>query len=108
MNISIDQVEQDVQHVAVSGEVDTYTAPQLREALLPLTAATNQTIIVELADVDYMDSTGLGVFVASLKSCETSGSQLKLRGMTPRVRRIFSITGLATIMDIEDSDERSP
>ncbi|WP_270182827.1 STAS domain-containing protein [Alkalihalobacillus sp. CinArs1] len=103
MNLQIKQEDQgNTHHLYIAGEVDAYTAPQLREALLPLTGKESHETLVHLGDVNYMDSTGLGVFVGALKSSKEHGSTLKLRGMTSRVQRLFEITGLDEVIDIED------
>jgi anti-sigma B factor antagonist len=86
----------------LAGEVDAYTAPKLKEVLVPLTEKEGQEIIIDLSGIEYMDSTGLGIFVGALKSTKANNSSLKLRGMTERVRRIFEITGLTEVMDIEN------
>ncbi|NGP46245.1 STAS domain-containing protein [Bacillaceae bacterium SIJ1] len=104
MNLTIDQsVDQNTQNVCLSGEVDAYTAPNLREALLPLTEQENNTIVVDLTDVSYMDSTGLGVFIGALKSAKKSNSHMKLVGMNQRVKRLFTITGLDEVLDIDNT-----
>lgn len=102
MNLEIQHKEvNDVQELFVAGEIDAYTAPQLREELLPLTEEKGATVAVDLSQVQYMDSTGLGIFVAAFKSSKKHGSEFRLKGMTPRVKRLFDITGLAEIIDHE-------
>lgn len=103
MNLNIDHKEKDgIQYITINGEVDAYTAPQLRETLLPLTGKKGETVVVELSEVGYMDSTGLGIFIAGFKSSERNGSHMKLQGMTPRVKRLFEITGLIDIIDVDN------
>ncbi|MBF0709470.1 MULTISPECIES: STAS domain-containing protein [Bacillaceae] len=103
MNLQIKQEDhENTHHLHIAGEIDAYTAPQLREALLPLTGKEGHETLVHLGDVNYMDSTGLGVFVGALKSSKEHGSSLKLTGMTSRVQRLFEITGLDEVIDIED------
>lgn len=102
MNLEIKHAETNgVQELSVAGEIDAYTAPQLRKELLPLMEAEGTTVSVDLSQVEYMDSTGLGIFVAAFKSSKKHESQLQLQGMTPRVKRLFDITGLAEIIDHE-------
>src|SRR5699024_3749921 len=86
--------------VSVSREIDAYTAPKFKETLLPLTNDQGNDIEVNLKDVEYMDSTGLGVFISALKSTNEHQSQLKLVQLQSRVMRVFEITGLDQIMDI--------
>lgn len=102
MNLTLEVVENKLQQtVYASGEIDIYTAPKLKDALLRLTEKSNQTIMVDLKDVHYMDSTGLGVFISAIKSTKENNSHLKLINLQERVFRLFSITGLDEIMDIQ-------
>ncbi|HEX6923455.1 MAG TPA: STAS domain-containing protein [Bacillales bacterium] len=101
MNLEIKHQETgECQNLSVAGEIDAYTAPQLREELLPLTEKQGAKVSVDLSGVQYMDSTGLGVFVAGLKSSKKHGSRLEIKKATPRVKRLFDITGLAEIINI--------
>ncbi|WP_044641155.1 STAS domain-containing protein [Risungbinella massiliensis] len=86
--------------IAVEGEIDVYTAPQLREKLLPL-CATEQTVTVNLREVEYIDSTGLGVLIGAYKAQRSVGGKLVLVGMNQRLQRLFRITGLDEVMEIE-------
>ncbi|WP_077210596.1 anti-sigma factor antagonist [Bacillus dakarensis] len=106
MNIDIEIVEHNsVIKVSVRGEIDVYTAPKLREILFPLAEKENANIIVNLSDVIYMDSTGLGVFVGVFKSVRSNNGKFQLVGLSGRIKRLFEITGLAEIMDINSRME---
>ena len=85
--------------IAVSGELDIHTAPDLTE-VLQVAIATGQPVIVDLTDVTFMDSSGLSVFVSALKRVRESLTSLVLVVSEPRVMRVFSITGLDTLIDI--------
>lgn len=106
MNLKIN-VEQSANKrvVSLNGEVDVYTAPMLREAIIPLTEEKDLHVIVDLSEVTYMDSTGLGIFIGALKSSLQHGSTLKLSGLTDKIERLFRITGLSEIIDIETKAE---
>lgn len=106
MNITIDV--QDINskvEVQVKGEIDAYTAPKLRETLFPLSEQENISMVVNLSDVSYMDSTGLGVFVGLFKSVRAHNGEFRLEGLSERLRRLFDITGLADIIDIKSDTE---
>lgn len=106
MNIAIDMRENDQEVlVKLSGEIDAYTAPQVREALMPSAENTGMKMIVELNDVTYMDSTGLGVFVGLFKVLKANEGHLILTGMSDRLKRLFDITGLADVMEINTEVE---
>jgi len=101
MNLNINIKEETNQiYVFLSGEIDAYTAPKLKEAVLPLVDKNEPMIEVSLKDVEYMDSTGLGVFVGLLKSVRKQNGHLRLVDLSPRLQRLFSITGLSDIIDI--------
>ncbi|MEW9677883.1 STAS domain-containing protein [Lentibacillus sp. L22] len=102
MDLEIEVIEEsDKSKIVLSGEVDAYTAPKLKETLLPLTKGAGHIVEVNLEQVNYMDSTGLGVFISALKSTKENDSQLKLVDLQDRVFRLFQITGLIEIMDIK-------
>ncbi|UOQ84301.1 STAS domain-containing protein [Gracilibacillus salinarum] len=104
MNLNIDLVDKnEAQEVVLSGEIDAYTAPKLKEALLPLTKHEGNKIIVDLENVNYMDSTGLGVFISALKSTKEHNSEMRLVALQERVRRLFDITGLDGIINIDST-----
>ncbi|MEK3889615.1 STAS domain-containing protein [Bacillus sp. FSL K6-3431] len=106
MNLSIDVREsgQEV-YVKLSGEIDAYTAPQVREELMNAVESPGIRMVVDLSEVTYMDSTGLGVFVGLFKSLKANEGQLDFTGMTDRLKRLFEITGLADVMDINTEVE---
>ena len=78
----------------VTGEVDVYTAPMLREQIRELAATGAVHLIADLGRVDFLDSTGLGALVGGLRRLRQAGGSLALVISTPRILRIFQITGL--------------
>ncbi|PLR77289.1 anti-anti sigma factor [Bacillus sp. V3-13] len=106
MNLTIDVNEKEtVVEVKVSGEIDAYTAPKLREALFPMSEKKGIEMLVDLSEVSYMDSTGLGVFVGAFKNVRSHGGKFQLVGLSERLKRLFEITGLADIIDINSEIE---
>lgn len=101
MNLAVD-INENVNEVEVhlAGEIDVYTAPKLKESLQPYAEKEGVQLTVCLRNVQYMDSTGLGVFVGVLKTVRQHHGHLKLTGLSPRLERLFSITGLSDIIDI--------
>ncbi|SFE35854.1 anti-sigma B factor antagonist [Lentibacillus persicus] len=102
MNLNIDVTEGNGKSaMKLAGEIDAYTAPQLKEKLLPLTKIENNQVEVDLEGVHYMDSTGLGVFISALKSVNESDSKMRLINLQNRVLRLFQITGLDEIITLD-------
>ncbi|RAN85964.1 anti-anti sigma factor, partial [Bacillus sp. SRB_28] len=90
MNLKIDKHHNNGEtFVHVAGEIDVYTAPKLREELLPFVEGKNKALIVSLKDVSYLDSTGLGVFIGLFKQLKKNGGELKLIDLSERLKRLF-------------------
>lgn len=102
MNVNV-QFREDgnVMRGFVEGEIDTFTAPILREELDSIRINEGLVIELDLSKVSYMDSTGLGIFVAFYKKVVREKGELKLVGLTDRLVRLFEITGLSELMNIE-------
>ena len=91
--------------IQVTGEVDVYTAPMLREQIRELAAKGAVHLIADLGQVDFIDSTGLGVLVGGLKRLREAGGSLALVISAPRILRIFQITGLTKALPARRSVE---
>jgi anti-sigma B factor antagonist len=89
--------------VEVSGEIDVYTAPKLREALLSLVDSGTYRLVVDMSGVEFLDSTGLGVLVGGLKRVRAHDGGIDLVVTQGRILRIFKITGLSKVFAIYDS-----
>lgn len=88
--------------VSVRGEVDVYTAPQLRERLYGVVGDGVTRVILDLSAMTFIDSTGLGVVVGALKRLRESGGDLVLRSPSRSTRKVLEITGLTRIVEILD------
>ncbi|WP_018352280.1 STAS domain-containing protein [Longispora albida] len=84
----------------VSGEIDVYTAPKLRERLVELADSGAKDIVVDLELVEFLDSTGLGVLVGGLKRAKASSGSFVLVCDQPRLLKIFRITGLEKVFEL--------
>ncbi len=91
--------------VAVTGEIDVATAPQLRECLHSVITQGEVTVVLDLLGVTFLDSTALGVLVGALKRCRELGGELHVVVADPRIVKIFEITGLTSVFTIADSLE---
>ena len=89
-----------VQVVSVEGELDLHTAPQLDEALRSTECPR---VILDLTDAPFLDSTALGVIVASEKRMQAEGRQLVVAAGNPAALRVFSITGFDRSLKIRMS-----
>jgi len=86
--------------IELEGEVDVYTAPQLKQQMIGLLEGGATELVVDLTKVEYLDSTALGVLIGGLKRLRERDGNMVLVCPSPRIRRVFEITGLDKIFDI--------
>ena len=86
--------------LAVSGEVDVYTAPALRDRIADLLDSGQHQLVIDLGGVEFLDSTGLGVLVAGLNRAREVGGSLALVCPQERVLKLFRITGLDEVFTV--------
>jgi len=99
------KTERQVSVVEIGGEIDLHVAPQLRGALLRVGEGDSPRVVVDLSEVSFLDSTGIGVLVGALKRVREKGGALAFCGVQARVRRVFEITGLMDALPIFESRE---
>jgi anti-sigma B factor antagonist len=103
VDLSVSGAADGVVVVDVGGSVDVYTASELRSGLDGQIQQGHTRLVVDLQDVDFMDSTGLGVLVARLKMVRHQNGWLRLVCTNEKVLRVFRITGLDKVFSIHDS-----
>ena len=93
----------DVTIVAVGGEIDVYTAPKLRDKVTELVGEGHYQLVIDMENVEFLDSTGLGVLVGGLKRVRAHEGSLRLVCTQERILKIFRITGLTKVFPIHAS-----
>ena len=88
--------------VIVHGEIDLYTAPRLLAALLEACAEHDGRVVVDMADVSFMDSQGVKVLLQAHEACDVDLARLVVRSPQPQTRQVLELTGIATILRLED------
>ena len=76
----------------------------LRDAVRALVAEGKKKIILNLADVDYLDSSGVGELVGSFTTVRNAGGELKLLNLTQKVHDVLHVTKLYTVFDIKEDE----
>lgn len=89
--------------VQVVGEVDVYTAPRLKDKLLQVERDDVHQVVVDLSQVGFIDSVGLGVLIGALRRARAGGGTLVLAAPNTRIRRILDITGLSSAFTVVQS-----
>ncbi len=104
MDITIRQVE-GVTLLDLSGRITMGEASSmLRAAVQQALAANSKKIVVNLSQVSYIDSAGLGDLVGAYTSAKNAGAELKLLNLTRRVKDLLVITKLSTIFAVSDNE----
>jgi anti-sigma B factor antagonist len=86
--------------VRLIGELDMASAPALGTELAGLAARGVRTVIVDLDQLDFIDSSGLSVLIAGLKRLREGGGTLTIRSPSARAKRVFEIAGLSQLFAI--------
>ena len=89
------------------GDIDLSTCPQFQQSLLLTLDEQPKRLIVNLADVAYMDSSGVATLVKVLRKVRAIGASMALVGMNDRVRSIFEITKLDTFFEIHPTEKEA-
>ena len=80
---------------------------QLRELIREQLGKGNKNVLLNLGDVSYIDSSGIGELVSSYTAVSNQGGQLKLLNLTKKVQDLLQITKLYTIFDVHDDEAKA-
>lgn len=84
------------------GEIDIYTSPMFKEEVFNIINAENKDLVINAEKLDYLDSTGLGVFMSILKAVKEKNLNIRLINIKSNIYKLFDITGLNKIFNIEE------
>lgn len=88
----------------LAGEIDMHHSMELRDKFMELLQDKPPVLVVSLAHVEFMDSSGVATLVGALKLCRRIGCRLKLAGLTERVRNVFEICRLESVFQLYDNE----
>ncbi len=91
--------------LAASGELDLRTSPDLEERLDRAWAAGAELVILDLRQIDFMDSTGLRVLLGSHQRAQETGRRFALVRGADQVERVLTLTGVHDLLTIVDTPE---
>lgn len=86
--------------VAVRGDLDVASADSFQAALAAALEAGDVRVVVDLAELAFIDSSGLGALIRALKRARERGGGVRVENVSPTVRRVFEITGLVEVFDV--------
>ena len=91
----------------IKGDVDLYSSPQVRKQVVSLISKTNINLLVDLAEVTYMDSSGVATLVEALQLAKKRGGKLKLFSLGTTVKDVFELSRLDKVFDICDNEQQA-
>ena len=102
--------EGDFAVIHLEGAVDAHTAPQFEEAVQKVIDAGENKIVVDCEKLSYISSAGLGVFMGFVEELREAGGDIKICGLTEKVKQPFEILGFETLFhfcpDVASSKEK--
>jgi anti-sigma B factor antagonist len=93
--------------VAVAGEIDLFTAPELKAMLSEAVEAGRTRIVVDLTETSFLDSTALGVLIGVVKRLRSRDGVLTIVNTDPNIAKTFEITGLDQIFTIRPTRDEA-
>jgi anti-sigma B factor antagonist len=102
MKVTVDPLAKGVV-LAVEGQVGMHTSPELRARLREALEKKASPLVVDLAKVGFIDSSGLATFIEALQAVGRYGGKLRLCGLAPAVRNLFKLSNLISIFDIRET-----
>ena len=104
MNVTIEPLPKGTL-LAVEGQVDMHTSPELRTKLREVLEKKTSPVVVDLTKVGFIDSSGLATLIEALQAVGKYGGRLRLCGLTPAVKNLFKLSNLISIFDIRETRE---
>ena len=109
-NISNDSREVDgqpVQIVRVEGYLDSSTFPQLQDRLSEFISEKNYRFVIDVEELNYISSAGLGVLMGMLQEVREHEGDLKMANMSTKIRNVFDMLGFSRLLRIYDSVDQA-
>ncbi len=91
----------DCTKIYISGEVDIYTSQNLKDKLYNIIDTFQKDLKIDCKELNYIDSTGLGIFVGALRRSKQFGKTISILNLKENIKKLFIITGLDKVFTIE-------
>ena len=96
-----EQKKENFTEVVLNGEVDIYTSQSLKDKLYSIIDSSGSHLKIECSELNYIDSTGLGIFVGALKKARQFDKNIYILNLKDNIKKLFLITGLDKLFIIE-------
>lgn len=94
------KIEDDIQTVKLVGDLDVYSEDDFKE-FIEEKIDVNKDLVFDLKDLDYLDSTGLGMFMLIYNKQKENGKSVKIINTKENIKKLFKITDLSDLFDME-------
>jgi len=101
----VENKQGNVNVLSLSGRLDAYSATEVEKKLDSLIEASQTRLVIDLEKLEYISSSGLRVFLASLKKVKKQQGDMKLACMKPFIKEVFDIAGFSQLFNIFDTQE---
>jgi anti-sigma B factor antagonist len=101
------RAKNDVTVLDISGEIDLYNAPEIKDIINQLIEEQKYNVIINLEKVSYIDSSGIGALISSLSNLKKYQGGLKIINVYASVRKVFELTKLTSFFEIFDSEDEA-
>lgn len=85
----------------LKGEIDIFNSREVRERIMNFYFEKRTDIVLDFTDVNFIDSTGLGILIAIEKEAETDGNKVWIENVDPKIKKIFIITELDKVFGVK-------
>jgi len=97
----------DIPVVGLSGDIDSYTCSKLGKAIVNLITDGDLHVVIDMSEVKYIDSSGLGTLVGGLRRVHEQNGNLAITNPSPQIRRIMNLTGLNKVFTLYDNESEA-
>ena len=100
MELSIEELENNTSVIKLIGDIDVYSCSDLKDAITSQIDFGAKRIIIDMEDVYYIDSSGIGVFVSALGEFKKRNGKIGIVKITESVRKVFELTKITSFLPI--------
>ncbi len=91
--------------LAIKGDVDLYSSPRVRNKILPIVNKKHAILLVDFAEVDYMDSSGVATLVEALQIVNRNNGKLRLFNLRQPIKDVFELSRLDKVFEIYEDKQ---
>ncbi|WP_058301387.1 STAS domain-containing protein [Gorillibacterium timonense] len=88
--------------IYVSGELDLAVSAEFRSEIEPLLTSDKE-VVLDMADLTYIDSTGMGIIIFFLKARKEDGKALSVQNVPQKIKKLFDLTGITRFLPVHGS-----